>query len=124
MAGGCVMKVLNYFCCVLLGAGLAACAAPVQTVHKDWIAHDGSRADGTVTLVLTWDPATEDPRGSKKQARAAAADKCRAWGYADAEAFGSISARCIRSHFTELGAICLEMRAEMNFQCIGQRPGH
>lgn len=100
----------------LVSITLIGCA---KTVQKEWFAHDGSKADGTVKLALTWNPNLEQPQAQKEQAQNVATKKCQAWGYAGAEAFGSIVSRCIQPRFTGFGTTCDKMLAEMTFQCIG-----
>lgn len=101
----------------LVSIALIGCA---KTVQKEWFAHDGSKADGTVKLALTWNPNLEKPQAQQEQAQHVATKKCQAWGYAGAEAFGSIVSRCIQSRYTGFGTTCDEMLAEMTFQCVGE----
>lgn len=109
-------KIKNTLLLAIMGLTLAACAKPVQ---KEWFAHDGSKADGTIKMALTWNPNLEKPQSQKEQAQRVATEKCQAWGYESAEAFGSVVSRCTQPRFTGFGTVCDEMLAEMTFQCVG-----
>lgn len=109
-------NVKNVFLLAVVGCALLGCAKPVQ---KEWFAHDGSKADGTVKMAMTWNPNTEKPQSQQEQAQRVATEKCRAWGYESAEAFGSVVSRCTQQTYTGFGVTCIEMLAEMNFQCLG-----
>ena len=106
-----IFLLFNLACFALIG-----CA---KTVQKEWVAHDGSKADGTVKLALTWNPNLEKPQAQLEQAQHVATKKCQAWGYAGAEAFGSVVSRCIQPRFTGFGTTCDKVLAEMTFQCVG-----
>lgn len=110
-------NIKNVLLLAAVGCALLGCAKPVQ---KEWFAHDGSKADGTVKMAMTWNPNTEKPQSQKEQAQRVATEKCRAWGYESAEAFGSVVSRCTQPNFSGLGGPCNEMLAEMNFQCRGE----
>ena len=100
----------------LLFVAMVGCARPVQ---KDWFAMGGSKGDATVKMGLSWNPNTKKPETSKAQADAVAAQKCRAWGYDGAEAFGAITQQCTSIQYTGFGPVCQEMRAEVQYQCTG-----
>jgi hypothetical protein len=67
---------------------IAAC----QT-QKMWTATGGSRADGIVRLSFELGP-LEVPVVDENQGLALAAQRCAAWGYGDAEAFGGVLQSC------------------------------
>ena len=102
-------NVKNVLLLAAVGCALLGCAKPVQ---KEWFAQGGSKGDGTVQMALTWHPAFEKPQAQQEQAKRIAEEKCRAWGYDDAEPFGGVIKRCIDVQ-------CTQMIAEMNFQCRG-----
>lgn len=104
-------NIKNMLLLTVVGFALLGCAKPVQ---KEWFAQGGSRADGTVQMALTWNPALEKPQAQQEQAQRIAIEKCQAWGYADAEPFGGVIKRC-------LDIQCAQMIAEMNFQCRGEK---
>ena len=113
------MKKLVFMSLVLalsLGAGCA------KNVHKDWFAIDGSRADATVKVAMTWNPQTEIPQGEREQADKLAEEKCKVWGYTGAEMFGGINQRCTQYVNGFGGMTCAQMQAEITYQCLGN-PG-
>lgn len=110
------MKKLVFMSLVLalsLGAGCA------KKVHKDWFAIDGSRADATVKVALTWNPQVEIPQSEREQADALAAEKCKVWGYTGAEMFGGINQRCTQMGNNGFAVVCYQMQAEITYQCLG-----
>lgn len=91
---------------------LAACGSRVHVM--EWNASGGSRADGTVKLVA------ETRTGwrylpSTNQADALAANRCKAWGYRGAEAFGGSTRSCISSNVKG----CLIWENTRVYQCTG-----
>lgn len=96
----------------LLGLSLVAmaCASP-----KLWIPTGGSRADGTVKLSYEYN-LFESPKLSAQQGMEAAADRCKAWGYSSAEAFGGVVTTCTsRDQFGS----CTYWVVTADYQCIG-----
>ena len=56
---------------------------------------DGSRADGTVTMGVSFGPyATFD--GNWTQSEGIVLQRCEAWGYTGFEAFGGVRQRCFQ----------------------------
>lgn len=95
---------------ITLGALLSGCA-----VTKDWSATGGSRADGVVRL--SYDSGEmETVRLNEAQAVKLAAQRCRTWGYAGAEAFGGVTRQC-----SQLGGLsgCARWMVTKEFQCTG-----
>lgn len=108
-------SLVTLFLLAAMGSMLAGCAKPV---HKDWFAHDGSKADGTVKMALTWNPNIEIPQEEREQAKRVAVEKCKAWGYTDAEEFGGMVSRCTQQRYTGFNVVCDAMLAEITYQCI------
>jgi YecR-like lipoprotein len=67
---------------VAITAYMAGCAR-----SKELVATGGSRADGTFG-------ALENPKLDFSQGVSKARDRCRAWGYTDAEPFGGETRQC------------------------------
>lgn len=89
---------------------LAACA-----VQKTLIPTGGSRSDGTVEM--SYDVGMfETPKVDLYQGATTAAQRCRAWGYSDAEAFGGQKTHCHR--YNAYGN-CLNATVTVQYQCIG-----
>ncbi|MBI3320599.1 MAG: hypothetical protein HYZ89_08490 [Candidatus Omnitrophica bacterium] len=74
----------------------------------------GSRADGIIELSYEYG-AFERPIVDLNQAVAAARERCRAWGYDGAEAFGGTRSLCQASN--QYG--CLQYFVTLPYQCIG-----
>jgi len=88
---------------------LAGCA-----VTKIPVAAGGSRADGTVTMAFQYG-GFERPSWNLDQTRQAAASKCAAWGYADAQVFGSQMQNCMA--WNAYG--CIAWTVTIPYQCVG-----
>lgn len=88
---------------------LAGCA-----VQKHMVPTSGSKADGTVVMSFEYG-LFEKPQVDGNEAAAAAAQRCRAWGYSNAEAFGGYSRTCTQA--SQNG--CLSFRVDQSFQCTG-----
>ena len=89
---------------------LIGCAKQVAMVPTG-----GSRADGTVTLsyeIGSMQKAQIDPA----QAQVAASQRCTAWGYSSAQAFGGETRQCQQS--SEYG--CMRWFVSMTYQCLGK----
>lgn len=93
------------------------CAKPVT---KMWEAAGGSRSDATVTVGYTYNPNSEIPQTNNTQAHQEAVERCRAWGYSEAEAFGLVSRRCVNMVYGFGGPQCLEMLVTQEYQCLGR----
>ena len=88
---------------------------PACVVQKTLIPTGGSRSDGTVEL--SYDVRLfETPRVDFNQGAAAAAQRCRAWGYSDAEAFGGQKTQC--HQYNGYGS-CINGTVTVAYQCIG-----
>jgi hypothetical protein len=75
----------------------------------------GSRSDGVVRLAFTYG-LFEQPKVDPNQAYRAAAQRCAAWGYSDAEAFVCVSTACINGTYQG----CNLWQATVEYQCTGQ----
>jgi hypothetical protein len=84
-------------------------------VQKTLVPTGGSRSDGTVKLSYTYG-AFETPQVDMSQGRAAAAQRCAAWGYSDAEPFGGSTNIC-NSH--DAYGSCMSTTVTIEYQCIG-----
>ena len=85
------------------------------SVHKDYYATGGSRADGVVDVGYEFE-STEQPVADRRQAYEIARTKCSLWGYADAEPFGPPIQTCeARSGFGK----CAAYRVSIKYQCLG-----
>ncbi len=93
----------------LLAACLMGCAR-----HKDLVATGGSRADGTVTMSYEFGPG-EIPKVDPAQGAISAAERCRAWGYTDAQPFGGETRQCNAP--SQYG--CMRWFVSMTYQCLG-----
>jgi hypothetical protein len=84
------------------------------SVQKQLMPIGGSRADGTIKLGYEYG-AFESPKLDSAQGDSAAKQKCVAWGYNDAEAFGSYTKTCSRP--TRSG--CMGWNVTVEYQCKG-----
>lgn len=97
------------------------CVGCAKKVLKTWESSGGSRADATVDVAYIYNPQAEIPQTSEAQARDVAVEKCRFWGYTEAEPFGLSKKRCQQMHFQPfVGPVCLEMMVTQTFQCLGR----
>jgi len=102
-------------CCsrLLLVAGLALALIGCAK-NKELVATGGSRSDGTITLSYEYG-GVEIPKLNLEQGVATARDRCRAWGYSDAEPFGGETKQCNAP--SQYG--CMRWFVSMTFQCLG-----
>lgn len=91
---------------------LVGCATPTP---KTLYPTGGSRSDGMVELSYEYG-AFEQPQVNQEQGLVAARSRCRAWGYGDAEAFGSIKQQC--QQVNGYGS-CLRATVTIPYQCTG-----
>lgn len=85
------------------------------SVNKPFYATGGSRADGTVDMA--YDTAyLEVPTVSHSQAKNIAVQKCRVWGYKDAEPFGGQVENCYQRNGY---GNCLRGQVIVKYQCLG-----
>ena len=82
------MKKLVWLAVAVGLLAIAACAT-----QKELVPIGGSRADGTVSLAFEYG-IFESPQANMPAAAAAATDRCKAWGYTGAEAFGGEMRKC------------------------------
>lgn len=102
---------------VLSGVVVALLAVGCAT-HKDWLVTGGSRADGVVSLSYEHNE-FQRPELNQAEADRMATQKCMAWGYKGAEAFGSQRNDCLsRRGFGNCGS----RRVTVEYQCTGS-PG-
>jgi hypothetical protein len=73
-----------------LTLSLGACMVPVQ---RELLPVGGSRTEGIVTLSYEHG-AMLDPQVDYAAAQARAGERCKAWGYSGAQAFGGETRRC------------------------------
>lgn len=97
---------------LMLGAfGMAALTA-CQTSQTAQLT-GGSRAEGVVELSYEY-PARDDPSVNFGPGRAAARERCKAWGYLPAELFIGFKSECLEKNPNDL---CLRWRVTASYQC-------
>ena len=89
---------------------LTGCAS-VKTLQ----ATGGSRADGTVELSYEYGM-FEKPQVQWDQGLVTATERCKAWGYQGAEAFGGTTSEC--QAYNGYGN-CVRWLVTVKYQCIG-----
>lgn len=94
--------------CVSLLFALSACS-----VTPHWAAVGGSRSDGTVQLAYDLGE-LEHGEASEAEGVQIAAQRCQAWGYTSAQAFGGSLKQCLRQD--GLG-LCTHTRITREYQC-------
>ncbi|WP_237673833.1 YecR family lipoprotein [Vreelandella profundi] len=87
---------------------LAGCASP-----KTMQATGGSKSDGTVEMSYEYGP-FESPQVNTAQGVKAAEQRCQAWGYSSAEAFGGGLSQCVNPG----GGMCNLTRVTHTYQCL------
>lgn len=93
---------------LVLAVGVAGCAS-VKVLE----ATGGSRSDGTVELSYEYG-SLEAPQVQHEQGLLTARERCAAWGYSDAEAFGGEKSTCqIPGTYR-----CLRFFVTVTYQCI------
>lgn len=89
-------------------------------VQKELVPTGGSRSDGTVELSYEFGM-FESPQVDLNQGSIAAAKRCQAWGYSDAEPFGGQKNFCQqRNGFGD----CIHTLVTIQYQCIGAAKPH
>jgi hypothetical protein len=83
------------------------------------VATGGSRADGTVNLSYEYGM-FQKPIVNTQLAQVNAAQKCQAWGYTDAQAFGGGLRQCEERN--EYG--CIRTLVTVTYQCTGAGAPH
>ncbi|WP_324748812.1 YecR family lipoprotein [Sphingomonas sp. LY54] len=74
----------------------------------------GSRSDGVVRLSFEYG-AFESPQIDEAQAHSVARDRCKVWGYSDAEAFGGVTKVCNQTGMYG----CTGWMVTKEYQCTG-----
>jgi hypothetical protein len=93
-------------------AALTACA-----VQREFVPSGGSRADGTIKMSADFEP-YEVPNFDERQTQTVAKQRCLAWGYSGAEAFGGTTKTCVNSS----SGSCWLWRVSVEYQCTGAPP--
>lgn len=88
---------------------LTGCATPITMQ-----AVGGSKADGTVDLGFEYG-AFQNPIVDREAALETARQRCKAWGYKNAEAFGGTKNQCVA--FNGYGN-CMRQTVTVTFQCL------
>lgn len=102
---------------MILPAVLAAILVSGCAVQSTLVPTGGSRADGTVKLSYDFG-ALQVPKVDYAQGLQSAKERCGAWGYTGAEAFGGGTKTCINA---SMGS-CNAFRVTMEYQCTGNPP--
>ena len=111
----------KFFKVAVVGAYLAMLGCAPAAVPVEWTPSGGSRADATVEMGVIYAPGHEYPVNQPAKLLEMARERCRAWGYADAEVFGQPIERCTSRTVAAFGqVVCLEMQAKQVFQCLGR----
>jgi hypothetical protein len=100
---------------ILAIASVTAMLLTGCAVTKDWAATGGSRSDGVVRLSYEVRE-FEKPQLSEQQAINLASQRCKAWGYSGAEAFGGVTRTCNQGG--GLGG-CAQWMVTKEYQCMG-----
>jgi hypothetical protein len=95
---------------VLLGA-----CFPIMPQQKHWAATGGSRSDAVVRMSYEY-ASYEIPDVNPQEALELASQRCRSWGYSEAEAFGGETRQCNQYS----GSGCANWLVTKEFQCIGR----
>ncbi len=82
--------------------------------HKTMVPISGSKSDGIVKMAYEYS-LYESPVVNQEASRAQAAKRCQAWGYSDAEAFGTATKQCL----VNSGLGCEKFRVITEYQCTG-----
>lgn len=99
---------------ILIALSFSACA-----VQKEMVATGGSRADGTIKLSYQVSP-IELPIIDENRSLTAAAQRCQAWGYENAEKFGGSNTTCTSPSFVG----CALYTITTEYQCTGTQLGY
>lgn len=99
---------------IILGSLAMVCSLGCA-VQKQWVPVGGSRSDGTVKLSYEYGM-FENPQLSAQQGLEAAAARCKAWGYSNADAFGGVQRNCTSRD--QYGS-CTYWIVSAEYQCTG-----
>ncbi len=105
-------KITTGLIAVWMMAGLALVAG--CAVQKNWVATGGSKADGTIQLSYQYG-AFQKPELDENQGLGLAIERCSAWGYSQAEAFGGTVQNCQSS---DSYGSCNSWLVTKEYQCI------
>ncbi|ODA67638.1 hypothetical protein A7A08_01673 [Methyloligella halotolerans] len=99
----------TWYVLIAITFGLAGCAT-----HPELAATGGSRADGTVVLSYSY-PALLVPKVEPGEGLDLARQRCQAWGYPDASAFGGQKKTCQDGNMYG----CQVFNVDLTYQCTG-----
>ena len=105
-------------CILIITILTSGCAT---TVHRDWTATGGSRSDGIVRLSVV-QREFENVQVNEQQALRLARQRCQAWGYSGAQAFGGTRNECLQ--WGGVFVDCAVLQVNREFQCTGQPAGN
>lgn len=104
------MKFSSLLASALIVSLLFGCSS-----RQNYYAMGGSRADGTVDLAYDTKMFVT-PIVNDQQAQEIATQKCKVWGYQDAESFGGMTENCFaRNSYGD----CLRGQVIVKYQCLG-----
>jgi len=107
-----IRRLLRPLVAISISIALASCATPTVKIPQPI---GGSRADGTIKMSYQVGR-FEQPVVQWGIAQDAAAEKCKAWGYKNAEAFGGQQTQC--QAVNGFGD-CLSTLVTLTYQCTG-----
>jgi len=107
------MRPYNFYFSLLCGSSLLLGCTSIKTLQPT----GGSRADGVVNLSYQVGM-FEKPEVEWAQGLTTARERCRAWDYADAEAFGGTSSQC--QAYNGYG-MCVREFITASYQCTGYK---
>ncbi|MDR3159498.1 MAG: YecR-like lipofamily protein [Zoogloeaceae bacterium] len=93
---------------------LNACVSTPRVQRGVWQFAGGSRADGTVTLTMDYNPQVSVKVHSVNDIQKLAEQRCAVWGYKGAQAFGQITDSCIGFNKSRR---CVSARFTSKYQC-------
>ncbi|MDR1489755.1 MAG: YecR-like lipofamily protein [Desulfovibrio sp.] len=96
-------------------AMLAGACLPFMPQQKHWAATGGSRSDAVVRMSYEF-ASYEIPEVNPQEAVELASQRCKSWGYSEAEAFGGETRACNQYS----GSGCASWLVTKEFQCIGR----
>ena len=76
----------------------------------------GSRSDGTVEMSYQYGQ-YQNPQVNWQKAKIKAVERCKAWGYSGAEAFGGAMEDC---QSTDMYGSCTRATVTKEYQCVGK----
>lgn len=99
----------KYITAIITIAALSGCATTVVPQPTG-----GSRADGTITMSYQYG-AFEKPQYDQVTTDQKASERCAAWGYTSAQAFGGTITNCAQP---DGWGGCNSWQVDMQYQCI------